>query len=137
MSKGSPHRETIPEAQHALSARLIVAKGTKRYSPEELARRAERLRRLNESGRAGARFARLGGRPRKGESKEEARARRRAEFEEASELVKRPMPLLTVQAQPNRAEAKTDAQEQIERAFKKREPSSPWRIQGNPGDWYL
>ena len=104
-------------------------------TPEDRKRRSELMKRLNAERRCGGHFGRLGGRPRstQGETKEEARARRRAEFEQARKLVGQPKPLVTFEAQQKPGHvAKTDDELQLARAFQKNRQttyrSEGWRV---------
>ena len=56
-----------------------------KFSDAELERRRERMKRLNAEGRTGGvQFGKLGGRPRRGETREQARLRREKERETES-----------------------------------------------------
>lgn len=104
--------------------------GKRNYSKAERQRRAERMRELNRSGRAGSRFGHLGGRKRATDTTEEYRARRRKAFEQAQRgaVVQQPKPPIVVtHVQPNGVPAKTDSELQGERAFRRREPSGRYR----------
>lgn len=109
-----------------------------KFSEAELERRRQRMRKLNESGRAGGIYGHLGGRRRTDESREEAKARRRAAFEEALRLAALPKPPVTSQPRQEQIDGPSDTEEQVARAFRKGRPAlGGWAIQGRPGEWYL
>jgi hypothetical protein len=78
----------------------------------------------------------LGGRPRRGETKEQALQRRTEALEVAIALGQQPAPVVAVEPVRSVPEP-SDAQQQADRAFRKSVPRDGYRIQGNPGHWYL
>jgi hypothetical protein len=109
----------------------------KKYSPAELERRRSLMRRLNASGRCGPQFGRLGGRPRAGESRSDARERRRRELADLETQVQ-PRKQVAVKLKPEHTIKVETESAQAGRALREHRPQQTrYRTGDRPGLFYL
>jgi uncharacterized protein (DUF1786 family) len=101
-----------------------------KFSPEERQKRAARMRAMQKSGKVNGLYGKfLGGRPRRGETKEQALQRRRAALDAAIALGRQPEPVTAVESVRSAPEP-SDAQQQADRAFQKGQPTGRYRSEG-------